>query len=86
MAEVILITSGKGGVGKSVVCGCLGAALASLEKQVLLLEASRRSLDVLFGVPDQVVFDLSDAAGGRSAAADLCTGWGRGAAWACALR
>jgi len=65
MAEVILITSGKGGVGKSVVCGCLGAALASLEKQVLLLEASRRSLDVLFGVPDQVVFDLSDAAGGR---------------------
>ena len=37
MAEVILITSGKGGVGKSVVCGCLGAALASLEKQVLLL-------------------------------------------------
>lgn len=65
MAEVILITSGKGGVGKSVVCGCLGAALASLEKQVLLLEASRRSLDVLFGVPEQVVFDLSDAAGGR---------------------
>lgn len=71
MAEVILVTSGKGGVGKSVVCGCLGAALASLEKQVLLLEASRRSLDVLFGVSEQVVFDLSDAANGRCSLDDV---------------
>lgn len=65
MAQVILITSGKGGTGKSVVCAYLGAALAKQEKKVLLIEGTHRSLDVIFGIADRVVYDLSDAAAGR---------------------
>ncbi|MCI8650080.1 MAG: septum site-determining protein MinD [Anaerotruncus sp.] len=65
MAQVILITSGKGGVGKSTVCVQLGRALAGAGQRVLLVEGSRRAMDVLFGVADDVVFDLADAAAGR---------------------
>ncbi len=60
MAQAILITSGKGGTGKSVVCAGLGEALVRQGKKVLLLEGSHRSLDVLFDVADSIVFDFSD--------------------------
>ena len=58
MAQMILVTSGRGGAGKSAVCAYLGAALAACGKTVLIVEASRRSLDVFLGVQDRVVFDL----------------------------
>ena len=61
MAQMILVTSGRGGAGKSAVCAYLGAALAACGKTVLIVEASRRSLDVFLGVQDRVVFDLADA-------------------------
>ena len=61
MAQVILVTSGRGGAGKSTVCAYLGAALAACGKKVLLIEGSHRSLDVLLGAQDRVVFDLADA-------------------------
>lgn len=61
MAQVILVTSGRGGAGKSTVCAYLGAALAACGKRVLLIEGSHRSLDVLLGVQDRVLFDLADA-------------------------
>lgn len=62
MAQAILITSGKGGTGKSVVCAGLGEALVRQGKRVLLLEGSHRSLDVLLDVADRIVFDFSDVA------------------------
>lgn len=60
MAQAILITGGKGGTGKSVVCAGLGEALVRQGKKVLLLEGSHRSLDVLFHVSDSILFDFSD--------------------------
>lgn len=60
MAQIILITSGAGGAGKSTVCALLGQKLAGYGKNVLLVEGSHRSLDVLFGVSDSVVFHLGD--------------------------
>lgn len=61
MAQMILVTSGRGGAGKSAVCAYLGAALSACGKTVLIIEASRRSLDVFLGVQERVVFDLADA-------------------------
>ena len=65
MAQVILITSGKGGTGKSTVCAGLGISLARLGHRVLLAEGGRRSLDVQFGLDETVLFDRSDLAQGR---------------------
>lgn len=62
MPETILITSGKGGVGKSTVCTLLGCALAMQGQRVLLLETDcgLRNLDIMNGVEDQAVYDLAD--------------------------
>lgn len=67
MAEIIMITSGKGGVGKSTVSLLTGAALARRGKKVLLIEmdAGLGGLDILMGVQDKAVFDLSDVLRGR---------------------
>lgn len=59
MAELIIVTGGKGGVGKSTVCALLGMALVQAGQRVLLLETGQRSLDVLLGC-DDVLYDLSD--------------------------
>lgn len=59
MAELIIITGGKGGVGKSAVCALLGMALSRRGKRVLLLETGQRSLDVFLNC-DAVVYDLGD--------------------------
>ena len=62
LAQTILVTSGKGGVGKSTVSVLLGAALAHGGKRVLLLEmdSGLRGMDIMLGVQDETVFDLSD--------------------------
>lgn len=62
MAEIWMVVSGKGGVGKSTVCTMLGAALAIKGKRVLLLETDwgQRGLDIMNGVHQQVVYDLRD--------------------------
>lgn len=67
MAEIILVTSGKGGVGKSTVSLLTGAALAKRGKKVLLIEmdAGLGGLDIMFGVEDKSVFDLADVLEGR---------------------
>lgn len=70
MAEVIIVTSGKGGAGKSTVCAFLGEALALQDKHVLLLETGQRTLDVMFGVTDRLLFDLADIVNGRCVPAD----------------
>ncbi|MBC8571348.1 nucleotide-binding protein [Zongyangia hominis] len=67
MAEILLVTSGKGGVGKSTVSLLTGAALAQRGKKVLLIEmdAGLGGLDIMLGVEDQTVFDLADVLKGR---------------------
>lgn len=62
LAQTILVTSGKGGVGKSTVSVLLGAALAEAGKRVLLLEmdSGLRGMDIMLGVQDETVYDLSD--------------------------
>lgn len=62
MSETILITSGKGGVGKSTVCTMLGVALARRGNRVLMIETDcgLRNLDIMNGVEDRAVYDLGD--------------------------
>ncbi len=67
MARKIVITSGKGGVGKTSVCGNLGMHLAKLKKRVLLVDVDigLNNLDVVMGVENKVVFDLIDVLQGK---------------------
>jgi septum site-determining protein MinD len=62
MCEVIAIVSGKGGVGKSTLARAAGLALSRSGKKVCLidLDMGLRSLDILLGLQDRVVFDLAD--------------------------
>lgn len=70
MAKVILIASGKGGVGKSTVSALLGEALAAADHPTLLVEldSGLRSLDVALGVTAGVLFDMGDVARGSAPA------------------
>ncbi len=67
MYRTILVTSGKGGTGKSTVCVMLGRALAEIGRRVLIIEldSGLRGLDIMLGVQDRVVFDISDVLMGR---------------------
>lgn len=67
MGEVIVVTSGKGGVGKTTTVANLGTALALLEKKVVLVDADigLRNLDVVMGLENRIVYDLVDVTSGR---------------------
>ena len=58
MGCVSVITSGKGGAGKSTVTAGLGCALAKLGRKVLLVDADAglRSLDLMMGIGGSVIF------------------------------
>ena len=60
--RVIVITSGKGGVGKTTTTANLGAALALRGKRVLVIDADigLRNLDVIMGLENRIVFNLVD--------------------------
>lgn len=62
MAKSIVITSGKGGVGKSTAATSIGAGLASKGRRVLLIDMDigLRSLDVMLGAENDMVYDLVD--------------------------
>ncbi len=66
MGESIVITSGKGGSGKSTVAVNLGAALAASGRSVVLvdMDMGMRSLDILCGLENKIVYDLADVADG----------------------
>ena len=62
MAEVIVVTSGKGGVGKTTTTSNIGAALSSMGKKVVLVDTDigLRNLDLVMGLENRVVFNLVD--------------------------
>lgn len=60
--KAIVVTSGKGGVGKTTTTANLGAALALKGKRVLVIDADigLRNLDVIMGLENRIVFNLVD--------------------------
>jgi septum site-determining protein MinD len=58
--KVIVITSGKGGVGKTTTCANLGTGLALRGRRTVLIDADvgLRNLDVVMGLENRIVFDL----------------------------
>ena len=62
MAEKIVITSGKGGVGKTTVTANLGIALADMGFRVVLIDIDfgLNNLDVVMGLENRIVYDIVD--------------------------
>jgi septum site-determining protein MinD len=62
MGEVIVITSGKGGVGKTTTTANIGTGLALAGKKVVLIDTDigLRNLDVVMGLENRIVYDLVD--------------------------
>ncbi len=67
MARKFVITSGKGGVGKTTVCANIGASLARQKQRVCILDVDigLNNLDVVMGIEQQIVFDLVDCIEGK---------------------
>lgn len=67
MSEVIVVTSGKGGVGKTTTTANLGAGLAMEGNKVCLIDADigLRNLDVVMGLENRIVYNLIDVIEGN---------------------
>lgn len=63
----IVVTSGKGGVGKTTVTASLGRKLADMGYRVVLVDADvgLNNLDVVVGIESRVVYDIGDVLAGR---------------------
>ena len=68
MSEVYVITSGKGGVGKTTTTANLGAGLALKGKKVVLIDADigLRNLDVVMGLENRIVYDIVNVIEGNA--------------------
>src|SRR3954454_25202226 len=68
MSKVMVVTSGKGGVGKTTSSASLGAALAQRGQNVVLVDfdVGLRNLDLVMGAERRVVFDLVSVIQGDS--------------------
>lgn len=67
MARKIVITSGKGGVGKTTITANLGMCLAKMGKRVALVDVDigLNNLDVVTGIENKIVFDIVDVIEGK---------------------
>lgn len=67
MGEVIVVASGKGGVGKSTVTAGLSCALAFRGYKILAVDADigLRNLDIMLGLEDRSLFNIADVLTGR---------------------
>ncbi len=67
MTEVFVVTSGKGGVGKTTIVANLSVALAKMGKKVLCVDADigLRNLDMVLGLENRIVYDVLDVLEGR---------------------
>jgi septum site-determining protein MinD len=68
MAKVVVVTSGKGGVGKTTSTAALGVALAQSGKNVVIIDfdVGLRNLDLVMGAERRVVFDLINVVQGEA--------------------
>ena len=67
MCEVIVVTSGKGGVGKTTTSANVGTGLAKTGKKVCLIDTDigLRNLDVVMGLENRIVYNLVDVIEGN---------------------
>jgi len=67
MGEVIVITSGKGGVGKTTSSANIGTGLAKQDKTVVMIDTDigLRNLDVVLGLENRIVYNLVDVVEGN---------------------
>ena len=67
MSEVIVVTSGKGGVGKTTTSANVGTGLANLGFKVVLIDTDigLRNLDVVLGLENRIVYNLVDVVEGN---------------------
>src|SRR5512141_2665127 len=66
-SQVITVSSGKGGVGKTTTVANIAVALASLGQKVVCVDGDigLRNLDVVMGLENRIVYDLVDVVEGR---------------------
>lgn len=67
MGDAIVVTSGKGGVGKTTTSANIGTALALQGKKVCMVDTDigLRNLDVVMGLENRIIYDLVDVTEGR---------------------
>lgn len=67
MTRIIVITSGKGGVGKTTITANLGIVLAKMGNQVALVDADfeLRNLDLVLGLEKRIIYTLFDVLAGE---------------------
>ena len=72
MSNIILVTSGKGGVGKSTVASALGLTFAAKRHKTIIIEldVGLRGLDLMLGVEDRSVYDLGNILKGECRLSD----------------
>lgn len=66
-SQVIVVTSGKGGVGKTTTTANIGVGLSQLNKRVVLIDTDigLRNLDVVLGLENRIIYDLVDVVSGK---------------------
>ncbi len=67
MGKTIVVTSGKGGVGKTTTTANIGASLSMQGKKVVVVDADigLRNLDVILGLENRIIYNIVDIAEGR---------------------